>query len=114
MMKEVDLKSSKNEVISGAQISQYWQTKDEYLMLSLALPNISDHSEVISISIGFYIDQNLRKNMPFLEDPNLPRITVHTTCERCNIKDCSDRKADPIIFLRESNRIRVQENLDQL
>lgn len=112
VMKELEHSSA--PIVSGAQISQYWQTKDEYLILSLALPNVSDNSEVISISIGFYIDKNLRKNMKFLKDSTLPKVTVHTTCERCNIKDCQDRKASPEIFQREQQRHQILEGLKNI
>ena len=92
-----------------AQISQYWQTHNRYLCISIAKPLTKDGSEGASVTIGLLIDHNLIHTMPFVNDPDLTVRTVHTTCERCGIMDCLERVEQPIVI----NRIQDELNQDK-
>lgn len=102
-----------NKLLAGAQISKYYGTEDDYLCLSLAFPNVSNPRESISVTIGFYIDNGLKKRIKFIDDPSIKARVVNTTCERCAWTDCEDRIAPPIQVERESiqNEILTALNL---
>lgn len=94
-----------------AQISQYWQTHNKYLCLSIAKPVSPNSTEAVSVTLGLLIDQNLVHTMPFVNDPAMPAITVHTTCERCGIMDCRERAAPPDVILQQQKEQNQQEAL---
>jgi len=102
------------KLITGAQISKYHGTSDEYLCLSMAFPNVSNEAESISLTIGFYIDNDLKKRIKFTEDEGIKSRIVSTTCERCSWADCEDRIAPPLIVQREENKRRIEHALDEL
>ena len=105
---------NKSAILSDAQISNYWESEDEYLMMTLSFPNATKKEYVISISIGFQIDKQLKSKINFLTDPNLPKVTVHTTCERCNVQDCAERQSPPFVYNQIQNNIKVVNTLEGL
>ncbi|MEQ9164746.1 MAG: helix-turn-helix domain-containing protein [Fulvivirga sp.] len=96
-----------NEIITGAQISKYYGTEDDYFCLSLAFPNISNPIESISVTIGFYIESNLKKRIKFIDDPDIKSRIVNNTCERCAWAECEDRIAPP----EHIEKVRQQEDI---
>lgn len=96
-----------NEIITGAQISKYYGTEDDYFCLSLAFPNISNPIESISVTIGFYIEANLKKRIKFIDDPDIKSRIVNNTCERCAWAECEDRIAPPEYI----EKVRQQEEI---
>lgn len=81
---------------ADAQISDYWQTDNAYLVLSIAQANAQGQRSYSSVSIGMLVNARLRQTFRFLDDPALPTRLVHTTCERCGITDCNERAAPPL------------------
>jgi len=81
---------------ADAQISDYWQTDNAYLVLSIAQANAQGQRSYSSVSIGMLVNARLRQTFRFLDDPALPTRLVHTTCERCGVNDCSERDAPPL------------------
>ena len=77
--------------IARLQVSKYFNTKNQYLCLSIAIPNSSDSKEGMSLTVGFQMDDQLRKHIDFLDDFDIAEREVHTTCERCPAKDCEER-----------------------
>ncbi|MFK7905570.1 MAG: helix-turn-helix domain-containing protein [Chitinophagales bacterium] len=92
------LKSAENMHFADAQISDYWQTPNAYLCLSIAQKEHEDSKERNSVTVGLMVNEELRKLVGFLRDPNLITRTVNTTCERCSMPDCSERAASPIVI----------------
>ncbi|MTI21556.1 XRE family transcriptional regulator [Fulvivirga sp. RKSG066] len=84
-----------NDYLAGIQISQYHNTSDEYLCLTIAFPNVSNPNESMSVTIGCYIDEALRSRIKFLDDKKIKSRIVNTTCERCALTNCNDRIAPP-------------------
>ncbi|MEM7107650.1 MAG: helix-turn-helix domain-containing protein [Bacteroidota bacterium] len=103
-----------DHLIAGAQISKYYGTEDDYLCLSLAFPNVSNPRESISVTIGFYINDDLGKRIKFIHDANIKSRVVNTTCERCAWPDCEDRIAPPVQVERESNQNEILSALNQM
>ena len=97
-----------------AQTSQYWQTHNRYLCISIAKPASKGSDEIVSVTIGLMIDQKLLQTMPFVNDTAIPVKTVHTTCERCGIMDCKERAVPPVEILKEQQQEQIDKALKQL
>ena len=106
--------TNKAGMLSGAQISRYYGTNDEYLCLTLAFPNVSNPAESISVTIGFYIDEGLKKRIRFIEDPSIKSRIVNTTCQRCAWTDCEDRIAPPIQVEKQRALKETSEALERV
>lgn len=100
----------KPEFIGGAHVAQYLDTKDEFLLLSLAKPFSPTPGINNSLSLGIRINDKTRETIKFLSDPSIKTRLVHDTCERCPAADCKKRAAPPVQFERtkkESERIEL-------
>lgn len=100
--------------IVEAQISQYWQTHNRYLCISIAKPAGNGSNEMVSVTIGLMIDQKLLQTMSFVNDTAIPVRTVHTTCERCGIMDCKERAVPPVEILKEQQQEKINKALKLL
>ncbi len=97
-------KKKYKQPVVEAQISQYWQTHNRYLCISISKPASKGSDEIVSVTIGLMIDQKLLQTMPFVNDTAIPVRTVHTTCERCGILDCKERAVQPAEILKEQHQ----------
>lgn len=113
LAEQLKTKKSRTPLLE-AQISEYWQTHNKYLCISLAKPVSTNSDELVSVTLGLLIDQNLQRAMPSLNDPAIPGITVHTTCERCGILDCMERAAPPEIITQAEHERKKNEALKSL
>lgn len=87
-------------LIADAQISQYWQSEKAYLCLSMAkMDQQSDNG--VSVTLGFLINDQLKQQLAFLNDPKLTTRLVNITCERCSIADCAERRFAPVVIEEE-------------
>ena len=107
---QVARKKYKQPVVE-AQISQYWQTHNRYLCITIAKPAAKGSDEIVSVTIGLMIDQKLLQTMPFVNDTSIPVRTVHTTCERCGILDCKERAVLPAEILKEQQQEEINKAL---
>jgi transcriptional regulator with XRE-family HTH domain len=111
---ELAAKKKYKQPLAEAQISQYWQTHNRYLCISIAKPAAKGSNEIVSVTIGLMIDQKLLQTMPFVNDPSIIVRTVHTTCERCGIMDCFERAVPPVEILKEQQQERINKALKLL
>ena len=102
------------EPIARLQISKYFNTKSQYLCLSIAIPNSSDSDEGLSLTVGFQMGEELRKRISFLDDPAIVTKEVHTTCERCPITDCNVRAAPAWKLEKHSHQLAIEKALKAL
>jgi len=91
-------KNGSRDPIAGVQRSKYWESKNEYLCISLAKANTPTPNSNVSVTVGFLIDENLKKKIQFLNDDKIIAKTVNETCERCPIEDCKERVAEPTVI----------------
>ena len=98
----------------GAQRSRYEGTDDEYFCITLARPAYPSPDKNVSVTIGMLIDEKLREKVRFLEDPAIGHRVVNNTCERCPIKDCTERVAPPTVIERKVKRKKTDEALKEL
>lgn len=103
-----------NGPLVEAQISQYWQTHNRYLCITIAKPLTKDGTQFDSVTIGLLVDQNLVHTMPFVNDPAMLVRTVHTTCERCGIMDCLERVEEPIVLQMQMQKAEQEKALNSL
>ncbi|NJB85982.1 hypothetical protein GGR26_001750 [Lewinella marina] len=97
-----------------AQRSRYYGTDDEYLCLTLARTDHPRPGKNVSVTLGLLINDRVREEIAFVDDPAIPRVVVNTTCEHCPIEDCSVRAAPPkVVTAREQYRA-MKEALGQL
>lgn len=100
--------------IADMQRSKYHDSKNEYLIISMARPILLNPGSHISITIGLLINPELKRKIKFWDDETLPTRRVGVTCERCGITDCAERAAPPSIF-DENNQIqRIVQLIQQL
>lgn len=83
--------------ICRAQRMTFVSNGNAYFVFSIAKssPPSAGNS---SINIGFPINEDLRKALPFFNDPAIPDVQVGGTCERCPIENCEVRAAAPTIL----------------
>ncbi|WP_353480811.1 helix-turn-helix domain-containing protein [Haliscomenobacter sp.] len=103
-----------SELLVKAQISNYLNTADQYLCITLARPSYPSPNKNVSVTIGLLIDDELRSKVLFLNDPAIPAREVHTTCERCPIENCVERAAEPVIAQKKQQFQLIQERLNKL
>lgn len=117
LMKEVHQKAAAKKYkqpLVAPQISQYWQTHNRYLCITIAKPHPKHADKITSVTLGLLIDRQLLQRIPFVNDLSIPVKTVHTTCERCSISDCQERAMKAIIVEQQDEKARVEEALSKL
>jgi XRE family transcriptional regulator, fatty acid utilization regulator len=107
-MQQVDRQAT---LVCDAQISKYWETELEYLVLTIAKPNTPNPKESISVSLGILLDDKAKRLFRFLGDPNLKTKVVNTTCERCSMLDCGERAVAPFVIERINEAKEVEQAL---
>lgn len=96
------------------QRSQYYETKDEYLCFTISRSAYPTPNKNVSVTLGIHIDRKLKKQINFLKDHSILSKTVNKTCERCPIKNCEERVAEPIVVKVREKGKRIQRALDRL
>jgi len=102
------------DTIVRAQISSYVGSDDRYLCLTIARPAYPSPNENVSVTIGLLITEELQKKIAFLNDPAIQHTEVHTTCERCAIRDCAVRACEPIILQKRQQIREIEDRLQRL
>lgn len=100
---------SNNKLKVGILHSKFYNTNDEYLSISIAQQNNLDKNTFTSVTLGFYIDDQLKSKIKFWQDQKIPIRTVNNTCETCEIADCKERVSEPLT-LRKIQRLEKIEN----
>lgn len=80
---------------AGILHSKFHETDDEYLTFSIAQQNILNPGTFTSVTIGFYLNDQLKRTIKFWNYESIPFRIVNNTCETCSISNCSQRVAEP-------------------
>lgn len=96
------------------QRSHYFGTDDEYLCITLARTNYPSPNQNVSVSLGLLLNEDVRREITWADDPKIPFRQVNTTCERCPIQDCDVRAADPVIVDRRNKYRDMKTALQRL
>ncbi|MFT4762725.1 MAG: transcriptional regulator with XRE-family HTH domain [Paraglaciecola sp.] len=110
----VKRKKSETPIIADAQISKYWNTDKEYLCISLAKSGFQNANRGVSVTLGLLVNPQLKSIFHFLSDPKLKYKEVHTTCERCGVKNCEARVVAPIVIEQERKEATILSSLRSL
>ncbi len=124
LLKDLGEMQSEGKYVSTivrAQRSRYFGTADEYLCLTLARPGLSGPIESgatvnknVSVTLGLLVNDDVRKQIKWLNDPAIQVREVNKTCERCALRDCEERAAEPIIIQRKERFRAIQQRLKHL
>lgn len=106
--------SSEDAVLCKAQRSKYYGLEKEYLIISMAKPSFKGSPVIHSVSLGLLVNQGLKKNIRFWNDPSIPIRLVGETCERCMATDCESRAAAPVIYRQEQRVANLKAALEAL
>ncbi|MCF0042791.1 helix-turn-helix domain-containing protein [Dyadobacter fanqingshengii] len=101
-------------ILCKAQKSTYLDTRDEYLVISFALPMSPTPGLNVSVSMGIYLDAPTREKLQFLDDPFLVAREVNQTCERCSLFDCRERIAAPTILQKRHKNEELRKALKRM
>ena len=116
-LEKVQLSKSKkasNGVICSAQRSQYIDSENEYLCISLARAINPTPNTNSSVTIGFLVTKEFKRKVKFWKDAAIPVRQVGVACERCTNMDCKERAAEPLSVAEKNTSNEIQEALDEL
>ncbi len=102
------------EQIVNVQRSRYIGTTDEYLCLTLARPGYPSPERNVSLTLGLLINEDVKREIKWLDDPAIQLREVHTTCERCSLNSCEERSAAPSIVQKKEKYKRTLAALARL
>lgn len=100
--------------IATAQRSRFYATGDEYFSISLAHPHSLEPGMNSCVTLGFLVNDALKKSVNFWDDPALPMQLVGDTCERCALADCESRVVPASLREREQTRTEQLAALEAL
>lgn len=82
-----------------AQRSFFLDQEEEFLVLATVRPLALRPEARSSVSLGFRLDPDAKRRIAFWDDPEIPRVEVGLTCERCRLPPevCAERVAPPRI-----------------
>ncbi len=106
---DMQQKGNYTKPIADAQRSRYVGTDDEYLCFTIARPAHPTPDTNVSVTVGFSINDELRKKIAFVDD--VPVREVSQTCQRCPITDCNERAAPPHILQQEALKQQIGKDL---
>ncbi len=106
--------STQNKFITGTQILKYFESGDEYLTVSIARKSNSIENKFYSITLGFLLNEETKSIIKFWNDPQIQVESVGDTCERCPIKNCKERTAEPDYLKQVEKLENIKESLKQL
>ena len=92
--------------VAAAQHSRFYATNDQYFSISLAHPHSLEGDTNSCVTLGFLVNDALKRTVRFWSDPALPSLVVGDTCERCGIADCAERAVPASLLERERQHAR--------
>lgn len=108
------LDKTNKDVISNAQVSQFVPKGETYLSVSCAHTSTSNAHIQYSLTIGVLLNDVAKDKIAFWNDPAIAHQEVGTTCERCSIQNCTDRKVPSEILDRKLKLKRIQSKLEEM
>jgi transcriptional regulator with XRE-family HTH domain len=99
ILKELRNQEGDNDKVKcKVQRSQYVNSDNEYLIISLAKPSNKNIGQNSSVSIGLLITPAMKRKVKFHNDPVVPIRIVNETCETCPLYDCLERAAPAHVY----------------
>ena len=118
VLKELEEKINKNrkydKTVIGIQKSQFYNSGDQYLTISIARRSKTTNDNLSSVTIGFLVNEELKQTIKFWNDPKIRIKEVNDTCERCLIADCKERIAPPVAAEDKTKFDKIKTALEKL
>jgi XRE family transcriptional regulator, fatty acid utilization regulator len=113
LAEQIKNKSYRGTLCKG-QISRYVDSQEEYLMISFAKLMSTTQNLSVSVSMGIFLNEEAHKTIAFLNDPHLTHRDVNETCERCQLFDCKERMAAPIVLQRKHKNEELRKSINRM
>ena len=113
----IDIPKAASETpLIAAQRLHFINTDQELFSITLAYPSPLVANRHISVTVSFVINQAFKRAVAFWDDPEIPRVEVNETCERCGLSSekCSERVTPPDIYVHQQEMERQAEVLNRL
>jgi transcriptional regulator with XRE-family HTH domain len=107
---------SADDVLVDAQLSRFVDTDARFLCIALARRLTLNPSSTSSVSIGFRCDPDFDRIVRFAKDPDITRLDIDGTCERCHLtqRQCQERAAPPRLLQLQQSRQEIELELESL
>ena len=114
-LKESFNKNSRSNIkISSVLRSKFHNSDNQFFCISVAKASRLVKGSLTSITLGFLLDENLKKKIKFWNDPQIPDRIVNDTCEKCTISDCDKRVAPPVSVEKDREEVQTEKALRKL
>lgn len=107
-------KETYSQPIVGVQRSTYHGSGRNFLLITMARPLTIQSDKIESVSVGFELNDNLKRKIMFHDDPTITDRIVNHTCERCGIFDCQERVSAPTLLQKERHLNDMKAAIAQL
>lgn len=107
-------KEDLNHSIAGIQKSVFINSGNKYLSISIAKNSTLLTNSNYSVTLGFLINDELRKKVMFVNDSAISQLTVNDTCERCQIMDCLERVEQPVVYRSKQRLEKLRKELKDI
>ena len=99
-----------------AQLSEYADSGQQYLIISVAHPFQPQFQQNMSVSMCFAVNDALKSKMKFMTMPDndVTFRVVNETCERCGIFDCRERVAAPAVLQKKRQFAGMKKAMEKL
>ena len=115
ILKELRIQEGENDNVKcKVQRSQYVNSENEYLIISLAKPSNKNIGQNSSVSIGLLITPAMKRKVKFHNDPVIPIRIVNETCETCPLYDCQERAAPAHVYEEQQQLNAMKKAVDLL
>jgi XRE family transcriptional regulator, fatty acid utilization regulator len=111
---EIKKRQKFDELIIGAQVSEFYNSKDRYFSISIAGRSKLIEGMNTSVTLGFLINEEFKSRINFWNDQNVPLKVVNDTCEKCSIIDCKERVASPTVAEQQIKYTNTKVALEKL
>lgn len=111
---ELQAKENFKKILCHAQTSHYIDTNDHYWVVSFAKAMSPTPNLNMSVSMGIYLNDDVRSKIKFLNTSSIPHREVNETCERCSLFDCKERMAAPTVLQRKRKNEAIKKAMTQL
>ena len=100
--------------ITDSLRSRFVNSDDCFLNITVGKRRILVPDEIYSVTIGFYVSDNLKRVIKFWDDPKIRRTEVNDTCEMCDLKNCKERVAPPLALSKKIASEKFSKSLEDL
>ena len=118
VLRELATQRNKRDAVPliDAQLSRFVDTDERYLCIAMARRLTLNPSATSSVSVGFRCDDAFDRIVRFASDPNILRLDIDGTCERCRLTkaECGERAAEPSLLHQQQIQREIEAELASL